>query len=62
MDLERSQTDDVVPLAPTSRGLSAAEWGAREAAKAPPWSDQMWRTALATLGIRVATPDPREVP
>lgn len=41
--------------------LSAAEWGAKKAAEAPPWTDKMWREACAILGVRVAEPPPTKI-
>jgi len=29
------------------------QWGQRQAALAPPWSDELWRRACATLGLQV---------
>jgi len=32
---------------------TAKEWGARQAALAPPWSDKQWRKACAALGLEM---------
>jgi hypothetical protein len=32
---------------------SAVEWGRRQAAKAPPWSDAKWRRICALLRINI---------
>jgi len=35
---------------------SAEEWGKRQAAKAPAWSDAKWRRVCALLRINIAIP------
>ena len=35
---------------------SAQEWGRRQAAAAPPWSDAKWRRMCAVLGVGLAPP------
>jgi hypothetical protein len=35
---------------------SAEEWGRRQAAAAPPWSEAKWRRICGLLRINIATP------
>jgi hypothetical protein len=34
----------------------AREWGRRQAAASPPWSEEKWRRVAALLGMRLAPP------
>ena len=47
MNDERSA--DVHDIAPV---LSPAEWGRRQAADSPPWSEEKWQRVSTLLGLR----------
>ena len=36
------------------------EWGRRQAASSPCWSEDKWRRVAAILGMELATPAPAE--
>ncbi len=37
--------------------VDAREWGRRQAAASPQWSEDKWRRVAATLGMKLAPPE-----